>query len=580
VVAQHEEVGLAQVGLQARLFLVAEGHAFVVVVRERGQHKGALLADGQHAALLRAHGHARARVALALGLRPGLGGLGMRVSDGALSDWSDEIDGGISLNGSMSPEAPAITEAVIGHGQGPLAALEGAGLDKQQQIAAYGQLLASGQIQLNAQGVPIVQPGQVLQFDLSDTSAAQLGGRAIAVESAGRVQREALAQQASDVRQQGMSPEQAAELYTQYGGRSASYASLTPTWSGRMVDVPGGGVDALGNPTGMPEQVWVSDKPPTSYAEGLGNAAHTVGQLIDGAVQLGVNGAITGMVVRPASSIAALPALAMGGIDAYTSIQQDLQERWSPESHNPGAIAIQQGLGQMLQPVGQTLDQLRTASENRFGDGWTTAGFTAAQAALEVGGFLGGVAAIPAGRTALGNLGTSVQGGVNTLVDVMPVGSGAGGLRGLGLQWGAVGNLEGLGVNRVDVEVAASSRIGSNATLDLSAARAARIAELSEANAARYLDRLQAEARAANPNTHFFDRHGFNTTLEQQYTRASTGLTPDNVQQNFLVDSSRFLTARDQVAAIDRAQSIHLLTGQPVVNVNMGSIIGEGFTKL
>ena len=197
-----------------------------------------------------------------------------------------------------------------------------------------------------------------------------------------------------------------------------------------------------------------------------------------------------------------------------------------------------------------------------------------------MGGFLGGVAAIPAGRTALGNLGTSVQGGVNTLVDVMPVGSGAGGLRGLGLQWGAVGNLEGLGVNRVDVEVAASSRIGSNATLDLSAARAARIAELSEANAARYLDRLQAEARAANPNTHFFDRHGFNTTLEQQYTRASTGLTPDNVQQNFLVDSSRFLTARDQVAAIDRAQSIHLLTGQPVVNVNMGSIIGEGFTKL
>ena len=51
-----------------------------------------------------------------------------------------------------------------------------------------------------------MQPGQVLQFDLSDTSAAQLGGRAIAVESAGRAQREALAAQ------------QAAETYTGAGG--------------------------------------------------------------------------------------------------------------------------------------------------------------------------------------------------------------------------------------------------------------------------------------------------------------------------------------------------------------------------
>ena len=141
-----------------------------------------------------------------LGLRPGLGGLGVRVSDEALSDWSDEIDGGIALNGSMAPETQAITEAVVGQGQGPLAALAAAGLDKQQQIAAYGQLLASGQIQLNAQGVPIVQPGQVLQFDLSDTSAAQLGGRAIAVESAGRAQRVALAAQ------------QAAETYPGAGG--------------------------------------------------------------------------------------------------------------------------------------------------------------------------------------------------------------------------------------------------------------------------------------------------------------------------------------------------------------------------
>ena len=46
VVAQHEVVGTAQVGLQARFFLVAQGYTFVAVVAQRGQYKGRLLADG------------------------------------------------------------------------------------------------------------------------------------------------------------------------------------------------------------------------------------------------------------------------------------------------------------------------------------------------------------------------------------------------------------------------------------------------------------------------------------------------------------------------------------------------------
>jgi hypothetical protein len=102
--------------------------------------------------------------------RLGRSSLGPRVSDEALSRWSDEIDGGIALNGSMAPGQ--ISQAVVGPNQGPLAALAAAGLDAQQQRAMYGQLLANGQIQLNAQGVPIVQPGQVLEFDLSDMGAA------------------------------------------------------------------------------------------------------------------------------------------------------------------------------------------------------------------------------------------------------------------------------------------------------------------------------------------------------------------------------------------------------------------------
>ena len=63
-----------------------------------------------------------------LGLWPGPAGQGLQISGDALSHWSGEIDGGIALNGSMAPGAQAITEAVVGQGQGPLAARAGAGV--------------------------------------------------------------------------------------------------------------------------------------------------------------------------------------------------------------------------------------------------------------------------------------------------------------------------------------------------------------------------------------------------------------------------------------------------------------------
>ena len=62
MVAQHEEVFVAQIGLQARLFLGPEGHAFVGMVGQRAEYKGGLLRYRQHAARLRAHRHASARV--------------------------------------------------------------------------------------------------------------------------------------------------------------------------------------------------------------------------------------------------------------------------------------------------------------------------------------------------------------------------------------------------------------------------------------------------------------------------------------------------------------------------------------
>ncbi|WLE58848.1 hypothetical protein GIY62_17330 [Burkholderia plantarii] len=131
----------------------------------------------------------------------------------------------------------------------------------------------------------------------------------------------------------------------------------------------------------------------------------------------------------------------------------------------------------------------------------------------------------------------------------------------------------------VESEINALQRIAANNLVN-STERSARIAELSEENAGRYLARFQTEVQASVPNAHFFDRHGFTTTLEEQYIRVSTGLTPDNVRQGILVNSSRFLTAADQVAVIQRAESMHMLAGNAVINLDVGTVIGEGFVKL
>ncbi|MCZ8092085.1 MAG: hypothetical protein O9331_01205 [Acidovorax sp.] len=192
----------------------------------------------------------------AQGLQPGRSSQGLRVSGDALSNWSDEIDGGMSLTGSMPPEARTTGEAVVGKGQGPLAALAAAGLSAQEQTAAYGQLLASGQVRLNAQGVPMVQPGQVLRFDLSDTSAAQLGGRAIAAESGGRAQREALAAQ------------QTAETYTGAGGGRGFVNPAPASEHGRY---PFAGRSTMTDPAAY--------RPPMSYGEQMQHVGEFFGDV-------------------------------------------------------------------------------------------------------------------------------------------------------------------------------------------------------------------------------------------------------------------------------------------------------------
>ena len=82
-------------------------------------------------------------------------------------------------------------QATVAQDQAPLAALRAAGLSQQEAQAMYGQMRRNGQIKLNADGVPQVQPGQVLDYNLSDMSGAALGGREIGRESAIRAAKQA-----------------------------------------------------------------------------------------------------------------------------------------------------------------------------------------------------------------------------------------------------------------------------------------------------------------------------------------------------------------------------------------------------
>ena len=105
--------------------------------------------------------------------------------------------------------------------------------------------------------------------------------------------------------------------------------------------------------------------------------------------------------------------------------------------------------------------------------------------------------------------------------------------------------------------------------------KAPQLASQLEANAQRQLAQLQSEAGS---RSHFVSRHGAQTTLEQQYTRATTGLTPDGFAGR-AVDSSRFLSHRAQLTAAQKAMQLHRQTGNRVVNFEMGGIIGEGFAR-
>ncbi len=87
MVTQDHEVGVAQVGLQARFFIVAQGHAFVVVVGQAGQREQALLRQGQQTFLLGGHGDAGGGVGV-----HDAGGIVAHRVDGAVDGETGRVD--------------------------------------------------------------------------------------------------------------------------------------------------------------------------------------------------------------------------------------------------------------------------------------------------------------------------------------------------------------------------------------------------------------------------------------------------------------------------------------------------------
>lgn len=86
--------------------------------------------------------------------------------------------------------------------------------------------------------------------------------------------------------------------------------------------------------------------------------------------------------------------------------------------------------------------------------------------------------------------------------------------------------------------------------------------------------RMEAE----NPGAHFVSRHDANTTLQEQYIRSTTGLTPDGFQGRPL-NSTRFLSEIDQLEAANIATEHFQRTGESSFSFDMGRVIGEGYMK-
>jgi len=168
------------------------------------------------------------------------------------------------------------------------------------------------------------------------------------------------------------------------------------------------------------------------------------------------------------------------------------------------------------------------------------------------------------GQAAAGALGTlaAVTGGVATATNALLAANGQAG-------WTSVA---------VDLGLTALGGAGKAASKTIAASRAAKAASKSgdvaaEAATARHLEAVEV----GFPNAHGHSRHGAQTTLQQQMTRARTGLTPDGAQKA-PSDASRFFTHQDELRFLTDARAAWT-SGTDQLYLRYDHYIGEGYLR-
>ncbi|XDF33423.1 LysM peptidoglycan-binding domain-containing protein [Paracidovorax avenae] len=116
--------------------------------------------------------------------------------------------------------------------------------------------------------------------------------------------------------------------------------------------------------------------------------------------------------------------------------------------------------------------------------------------------------------------------------------------------------------------------------------RRAIIWDRTEEIARRQLEKLEA----SNSGAHFMSRHSPQVDLYDQLVSAATGMRPDGkimggVNNRFAVDSTQFLSNKDMLYGINRAERIQqyaISTGNPInnyISLKFDYNVGEGFLK-
>lgn len=119
-----------------------------------------------------------------------------------------------------------------------------------------------------------------------------------------------------------------------------------------------------------------------------------------------------------------------------------------------------------------------------------------------------------------------------------------------------------------------ASKLPLKVNLQLFAGNRSSLRVMIENNAQLQLSRMESSTNGA----HYYSRHGAQTTLQQQYLRATTGYTPDGYAGR-IGDASKFLSNQIQLNAAQRAETIYNQTGRNSFSFDMGENIGEGYLR-